>query len=104
MINGVSQLLMMKADVLNAFPTIRICTHYQLSNGTITDMVPYEIVKEKIIPIYKEMKGWNVSLKGFTKENLPSELNEYIKFLETELNVPITLVSTGPDRTQTIHR
>src|SRR5688572_6955850 len=92
MINGVSQLLMMKADVLSGFPTIKICTHYQLSNGTITDMVPYELVKEKIIPIYKEIKGWNVSLNGYTKENLPTELIEYIKFLETELNVPITLV------------
>ncbi len=104
MINGVTQLLMMKADVLNIFPTIKICTHYKLSNGTVTDMVPYEVVKEKIIPIYKEMKGWNISLKGFTKDNLPAALNEYIKFLEIELNVPITLVSTGPDRTQTIIR
>lgn len=104
MINGVTQLLMMKADVLNVFATIKICTHYQLSNGTITDMVPYEVVKEKIIPVYKEMKGWNVALTGNSKENLPSELNDYIKFLETELNVPITLVSTGPDRTQTILR
>jgi adenylosuccinate synthase len=104
MINGVTQLLMMKADVLNVFPTIKICTHYKLGNGTITDMVPYEVVKEKIVPIYKEVKGWNVSLKGFTKENLPAELIHYIKFLETELNVPITLVSTGPDRTETILR
>src|SRR5688500_14147089 len=81
MINGVTQLLMMKADVLNVFPTIKVCTHYQLSDGTITDMVPYEVVKEKIIPVYKELKGWNVSLKGATKENLPPELMDYIKFL-----------------------
>src|SRR5688572_9773591 len=104
MINGVTQLLMMKADVLSVFPTIKVCTEYQLENGTITDMVPYEVVKEKIIPVYKELKGWNVSLKGVSKENLPPELNQYIKFLETELCVPITLVSTGPDRTQTILR
>jgi adenylosuccinate synthase len=104
MINGVTQLLMMKADVLSVFPTIKVCTHYQLENGTITDMIPYEVVTEKIIPVYKELKGWNISLTGNTKENLPSELNQYIKFLETELNVPITLVSTGPDRTQTILR
>ena len=104
MINGVTQLLMMKADVLSVFPTIKVCTEYQLENGTITDMVPYEVVKEKIIPVYKELKGWNVSLKGVSKENLPAELNEYIKFLETALCVPITLVSTGPDRTQTILR
>ncbi|HYI79186.1 MAG TPA: adenylosuccinate synthase [Chryseolinea sp.] len=104
MINGVTQLLMMKADVLSVFSTIKICTQYQLENGTITDMVPYEVVREKIIPIYKEVKGWDVSLKGFSKDNLPAELNQYIKFLETELCVPITLVSTGPDRTQTILR
>jgi adenylosuccinate synthase len=104
MINGVTQLLMMKADVLSVFPTIKVCTDYQLENGTITDMVPYEVVKEKIIPVYKELKGWNVSLKGVSKENLPAELNQYIKFLETTLCVPITLVSTGPDRTQTILR
>ena len=104
MINGVTQLLMMKADVLSVFPTIKVCTEYQLKNGTITDMVPYEVVKEKITPIYKELKGWNVSLKGVSKDNLPPELNEYIKFLETALCVPITLVSTGPDRTQTILR
>ena len=104
MINGVTQLLMMKADVLSAFPIIKICTHYLLNDGTITDMVPYEIVKEKITPVYKELKGWDISLKDVTKENLPSELMEYIKFLETTLNVPITLVSTGPDRTQTILR
>jgi adenylosuccinate synthase len=104
MINGVSQLLMMKADVLSAFPIIKVCTHYQLENGTLTDMVPYEVVKEKIIPIYTELKGWNVSLGGVSKDNLPEALNAYIKFLETELHVPITLVSTGPDRTQTILR
>jgi adenylosuccinate synthase len=104
MINGVTQLLMMKADVLSAFPIIKICTQYILTDGTITDMVPYEVVKEKITPVYKELKGWDISLKDVTKENLPSELVEYIKFLETTLNVPITLVSTGPDRTQTILR
>jgi adenylosuccinate synthase len=104
MINGVTQLLMMKADVLSIFPTIKVCTNYQLRDGSITDMVPYEIVHEKISPIYKELKGWNEPLSGNSKESLPAELNDYIKFLENALNVPITLVSTGPDRTQTIHR
>jgi adenylosuccinate synthase len=104
MINGVSQLLMMKADVLSAFPVIKVCTQYQLQDGSITDMVPYELVHEKIIPLYKELKGWNEPVKGLPKESLPAALNDYIKFLETELQVPITLVSTGPDRTQTIHR
>ncbi|MBT1710951.1 adenylosuccinate synthase [Fulvivirgaceae bacterium PWU5] len=103
MINGVTQLLMMKADVLSIFPTIKVCTHYELNDGSVTDMIPYEIVHEKISPVYTELKGWGTDLRK-SKESLPSELNDYIKFLETELNVPITLVSTGPDRTQTIHR
>jgi adenylosuccinate synthase len=104
MINGVSQLLMMKADVLSIFPVIKVCTQYKLSNGTVTDMVPYEFVNERIEPIYTELKGWNSALTGKSEESLPSELLDYIKFLETELQVPITLVSTGPDRTQTIRR
>ncbi len=104
MINGVTQLLMMKADVLNVFPTIKVCTAYRLAGGKVTDMVPYEFVHEPIEPVYTDLKGWNAPLKGNSEENLPSELLDYIKFLETELQVPITLVSTGPDRTQTIRR
>jgi adenylosuccinate synthase len=104
MINGVTQLLMMKADVLSIFSEIKICTHYKLSNGTTTEILPYELVNEKIIPVYTKMKGWQTNVKGISKENMPLELNDYIKFLEKELGVPITLVSTGPDRTQTIHR
>lgn len=104
MINGVTQLLMMKADVLSIFEKIKVCTQYQLLDGTITDMIPYEVVNEKIIPIYEELKGWSVNIQGISKESLPAELNNYIKFLEKELQVPITMVSTGPDRTQTIYR
>lgn len=106
MINGVTKLLMMKADVLSVFPTIKVCTKYQLKDGTLTDMVPYEQVNEKITPIYEEFKGWSTSLNtnGVSIENLPAELNAYINFLEEQLQVPITLVSTGPDRTQTIYR
>ena len=106
MINGVTQLLMMKADVLSVFPTIKVCTKYQLKDGTITEMVPYELVNEKITPVYDEFKGWNtpLNLNGVSVENLPAELNNYIKFLEEQLHVPITLVSTGPDRTQTVYR
>lgn len=104
MINGVTQLLMMKADVLDIFPTIKICTKYQLKGGEITEFLPYELVNEKITPVYKEIKGWNVSLSGTSTGTIPNELLDYISFLEKELEVPITLVSTGPDRTQTIHR
>jgi adenylosuccinate synthase len=104
MINGVTQLLMMKADVLDIFPTIKICTKYQLKDGEITEFLPYELVNEKITPVYTEIKGWSVPLKGGSEKNIPVELSTYISFLERELKVPITLVSTGPDRTQTIHR
>lgn len=104
MINGVTQLLMMKADVLSIFPTIKICTQYKLKDGSITETLPYELIHEKIVPVYKEMKGWNVNLKGIDEKNLPAELMQYVAFLEQQLGVPITLISTGPDRTQTILR
>lgn len=104
MINGVTQLLMMKADVLSIFPTIKICTQYQLKDGSITETLPYELIHEKIVPVYREMKGWNVNLKGIDGKNLPAELLQYVAFLEQQLGVPITLISTGPDRTQTILR
>ena len=104
MINGVTQLLMMKADVLSIFPTIKVCTKYQLRDGTITSTLPYELVNEKITPIYENLKGWNVPLTGTTLGDLPFELSQYIDFLEDELQVPITLISIGPDRLQTILR
>ncbi len=104
MINGVTQLLMMKADVLSIFSEIKICTQYQLSDGTVTNTMPYEFVNEKIVPIYTTMKGWNIPLTYIKENEIPKELFDYISFLEKELNVPITLISTGPDRSQTIHR
>jgi len=104
MINGVTQLLMMKADVLSIFPEIKVCTQYQLSDGTVTEEVPYELVNEKIIPIYTTLKGWNCALTNMSEQQMPSELLDYISFLEKELEVPITLISTGPDRSQTIQR
>jgi adenylosuccinate synthase len=90
--------------VLNIFPTIKVCTQYKLTDGTITDTVPYEIVNEKIEPIYTEVKGWNTSLEGITENKMPKELADYITLLEKALQVPITLISTGPDRKQTVHR
>ncbi len=104
MINGVTQLLMMKADVLSIFPTIKVCTHYKLKDGSVTELVPYEYVNEKIVPVYTELKGWSTPLSGIAEQQIPKELAHYIDFLESALGVPITLISTGPDRTQTIHR
>jgi adenylosuccinate synthase len=104
MINGVTQLLMMKADVLSIFSEIKVCTHYQLSDGKVTEEIPYEVVNEKIIPIYTTLKGWNCPVTNLTEHQMPSELLDYVSFLEKELEIPITLISTGPDRSQTIHR
>ncbi len=104
MINGVTQLLMMKADVLCEFPVIKVCTHYKLSDGTITESLPYEIVNQKIAPVYTELPGWNTPLTGVTEADMPKELIDYIHFLEKALEVPITLISIGPDRKQTILR
>lgn len=104
MINGVTQLFMMKADVLSIFKTIKICTKYQLKDGSTTETLPYELINEKLTPIYTEVKGWNVPLSGISEDSMPLELLQYIDFLEKGLNVPITLISTGPDRTQTVYR
>ena len=104
MINGVTKLIMMKADVLDTFDTIKICTHYKI-DGEVIDYMPYDIVSKKVDPIYVEMKGWKTDLTKLSSINqLPTELNQYIEYLEQELNVPISIVSVGPDRTQTLMR
>ena len=104
MINGVTQLIMMKADVLDTFNTIKVCTHYKV-DGEKIDYMPYDIVSTKVEPIYKEIPGWNTDLTALsTIEDIPSALNNYVEYLEQELNVPITIVSVGPDRKQTLLR
>ena len=103
-INGVTELIMMKADVLSGFEKIKVCTAYNYKGVEITHL-PYNIEQENVSPIYTEMSGWAQDLTAITTSgNLPENLNTYIKFLEKELEVPITIVSVGPDRTQTIHR
>ncbi|AXT63449.1 adenylosuccinate synthase [Aquimarina sp. AD10] len=103
-VNGVTKLMMMKGDVLSGFETLKVCTAYKYQGETITHL-PYNIEPENVTPIYTEMKGWSEDLTGMTEASeLPKELNEYIDFLEKELETPITIVSVGPDRTQTIHR
>lgn len=103
MVNGATQLFMTKADVLNIFEEIKVCTHYKLPDGTITDRMPFTINDGDVAPVYKTMKGWHTSLSNVHHFNeMPQELVDYIDFLEQELQVPITIVSTGPDRTQTL--
>ena len=103
-INGVTKLMMMKGDVLSGFDKIKVCTAYNYKGTEVTHL-PYNIEAENVSPIYREMKGWSEDLTTFTqKDQLPETLNEYIDFLEKELEVPIKIVSVGPDRTQTILR
>jgi adenylosuccinate synthase len=104
MINGVTELIMMKTDVLSGFETLKICTHYSL-NGEKIDYLPYDIDPSKVQPIYEEVKGWNSDLTGMrSMDELPTELVQYIEFVEKTLEIPVTYVSVGPDRTQTIVR
>lgn len=103
-INGVTELMMMKGDVLSGFPKLKVCTAYNYKGEVITHL-PYNIEAENVTPIYTEVDGWAQDLtKMRSPEEFPKALNEYIDFLEKELEVPIKIVSVGPDRTQTILR
>ena len=103
MLNGVTQLFMMKADVLDDFEEIKICTHYQLKDGIITEKMPHSLSDANVLPIYKTFKGWNTPLTALKNINeIPKEFADYIAFLEQTLQTPIKLISVGPDRTQTI--
>ncbi|MFY7758409.1 MAG: adenylosuccinate synthase, partial [Flavobacterium stagni] len=99
-INGVTQLMMMKGDVLSGFETLKVCTAYQYKGKTIHHL-PYNIEEENVTPIYTEFKGWNADLTGLTTyDSLPQELKDYIAFIEQEVEVPIKVISVGPDRKQ----
>jgi len=103
-VNGVTQLTMMKADVLSGFESIKVCTAYNY-RGQKIEHLPYSLDSEYVTPIYSELKGWKEDLTKFTKEEeLPTELVNYIEFLEEALQIPISIVSVGPDRVQTIRR
>lgn len=103
MVNGVTELIMMKSDVLDSFETIKACVAYKLPDGSETTELPYEI--DNVEPIYKEMKGWKTDMTQFTsEEQFPAEFNDYVAFLEDYLETPIKIISIGPDRAQTIVR
>lgn len=106
MINGATQLLMMKADVLDTFEEIDVCTHYRLADGTLTQQMPYtQGEAESIEPVYTTLKGWNQSLEGVSQyEQMPEALQSYVTFIEKEIGVPVKLISTGADRKQTVVR
>ena len=103
-INGVTQLMMMKGDVLSGFDKIKVCTAYQTESGEI-DYLPYDIAYHDIKPVYEELPGWHKDLTGITDLNeFPENFNNYIAYLEEALKTPIKIVSVGPDRKQTIFR
>ena len=103
MINGVTDLIMMKADVMDQFETIKICTSYNIDGASTKDF-PNEI-DDQVVPVYEELKGWKTDLTEVDSiSKFPEELNRYIKFIEADLKVPVTIVSVGPNRSQTIER
>lgn len=103
MLDGVTQLIMMKSDVLDTFETIKVCVAYKIDGKEITDF-PFD-VDNGIVPVYKEIKGWKTDMTKMTsEEQFPSEFKAYISFLEEQLGVRIGIISLGPDREQTIFR
>ncbi|PRY04924.1 adenylosuccinate synthetase [Pontibacter ummariensis] len=105
MLNGVTQLDMMKADVLTDFDTIKVCTHYKLASGELTDQVPHSMEIDILEPVYEELPGWKVDLNKIESvDELPQAFKNYLTFLEEQLHVPITIVSVGPDRKSTLKR
>lgn len=104
MINGVTQLIMMKSDVLDTFPTVRACVAYEI-DGKRVDTFPFTVDDSRIKPIYVDMPGWMTDMTKFKDESqFPEEFRNYIKFIEEQLGVPVSIVSIGPDREQTIIR
>ena len=102
-LNGVTDLILMKSDVLDTFPTIKACVAYKLPDGTQTDEFPFDC--EGVEPIYEELPGWHTDLTQVKDEDeFPEEFNNYITFLEEYLETPVSIVSVGPDRHQTIVR
>ena len=102
MINGVTELSMMKADILSCFDKIKVCTHY-IIDGEKVDYFPFDVDGVDLVPVYEEIEGWNTDLTELRNyADAPQALKNYVKYLEQKLEVPITVVSVGPDRTQTL--
>ena len=103
-VNGVTSLMMMKGDVLSGFKKIKVCTEYQYKGKSIKHF-PFSVNNDELKPIYLEFKGWKEDISKLRNEDsLPKSFLEYVSFLEKELKVPISIISVGPDRTQTIIR
>ena len=103
MMNGVSELIMMKSDVLNSFDTIKVATAYEIGGKTV-DYFPFES-NEKVTPVYKEFKGWKSDICSVRNyEDFPAELKDYIAFIEQETGCPVRIISVGPDRSEIVIR
>jgi len=103
-INGVTELNIMKSDVLSSIGKLLVCTSYTI-DGKVVEFFPYDIKSKDITPNYVEFKGWDMDITNVTNEDdLPDELIDYIDYIELFVDVPIKLISVGPDRTQTIYR
>ena len=103
-INGVTKLMMMKTDVLSGFDKVLVCTKYNYK-GELIENLPYDLSDKTLEPIYQEFSGWSEDLRNLESiDELPENLNKYIQFLENELNIPIVIVSVGPDRKETLFR
>lgn len=101
MLNGVTELIMMKADVLDKFETIKICVGYEI-NGEITEKFPFEL-NDTVKPVYVELPGWQADLTQLASQNeFPEEFNNYVNFIEEQVGIPISIASVGPNRAQTI--
>ena len=102
MINGVTQVVMTKADVLDAFEDLKVCTAYSI-NGEEKAEVPYQMNRVKITPVLKNFKGWNIDTTKIKEAaNLPGEMSGYIKFINEFIGAPVTFVSNGPGRDQIV--
>jgi len=103
MLNGVTRLVMTKADVLNSFATIKVGTKYEF-NGEYIDRVPFEASYENLYPLFEDIPGWQKDICNVNQKNeIPKQLSEYIKYIENKTGVQLTIVSVGPDRKQVIH-
>ena len=104
MLNGIDSLIMMKTDVLDSFEEIRICSDYKTGNQ-ILNSFPFELASKELVPVYKNLKGWNTALTDKTTyQQFPQELTDYIDYIERSAGLPVDIVSVGPDRSQTIKK
>ena len=105
MLNGVSQLVITKIDILNIFSSFKSGVKYLRENGEQTDQLPYDVSVEELRPVWEDIEGWKCSLEGIESfDELPDNAKKYVQYLEEKLNVPVTMISTGPQRQELINR